>query len=101
MYDQGSPLPPTHKQLAYAEVIAARLNQRLDGELKASKAKLSKWIDMHQDAFKARQRPTAGEAATSKQVGFAERIARAKRRSIPDECFRSRDLMSRWIVSNR
>ncbi|MCC5960507.1 MAG: hypothetical protein JJU08_14340 [Rhodobacteraceae bacterium] len=38
---------------------------------------------------------------TSKQVSFAERLARAKRRSVPDECFRSRELMSRWIDSNR
>jgi hypothetical protein len=38
---------------------------------------------------------------TSKQVAFAERIARAKRRDVPDECYKSRDLMSRWITSNK
>ncbi|MDB9804462.1 hypothetical protein OAC22_01045 [bacterium] len=43
----------------------------------------------------------ADNGASSKQVAFAERLARAKRRSVPDECFKSRELMSRWIDSNR
>jgi len=38
---------------------------------------------------------------SSKQVAFAERIARAKRRDVPEECFQSRDLMSRWISANK
>jgi len=38
---------------------------------------------------------------TSKQVAFAERLARLRRRAIPDECFRDRQLLSRWIDSNR
>ena len=44
--------------------------------------------------------PTVGTAArpSSRQVGFAEKLARRKRTHVPDECFRSRDLMSRWIV---
>ena len=40
-------------------------------------------------------------AKTSKQVGFAERIARLKRSEVPPECFRDRTLMSRWIDSNK
>ena len=38
---------------------------------------------------------------TSKQVAFAERLARIKRRAVPDECFRDRQLLSHWIDSNR
>jgi hypothetical protein len=34
-------------------------------------------------------------------VAFAERLARIKRRAVPDECFRDRQLLSRWIDSNR
>lgn len=101
MFDAESPLPPTHKQLAYAQTIASRLRKALTSELKTDKRALSSWIDQHQAAFKARQVRSTGEGATSRQVGFAERLARAKRRAIPDECFRSRDLMSRWIDSNR
>jgi hypothetical protein len=38
---------------------------------------------------------------TSKQVAFAEKLARIKRRAVPDECFRDRGLMSKWIDGNR
>ena len=38
---------------------------------------------------------------SSKQVAFAERIARLKRREIPRECFQNRQLMSRWIDGNK
>ena len=32
---------------------------------------------------------------------FAERLARIKRRAVPDECFRDKGLMSKWIDGNR
>ena len=38
---------------------------------------------------------------SSKQVAFAERLARIKRRAVPDECFRDKGLMSKWIDGNR
>lgn len=38
---------------------------------------------------------------SSKQVAFAERLARIKRRAVPDECFRDKDLMARWIDGNK
>ncbi|GHC41095.1 hypothetical protein GCM10007291_48770 [Gemmobacter nanjingensis] len=38
---------------------------------------------------------------TSKQVAFAEKLARTKRRAVPDECFRDKGLMSKWIDGNR
>jgi hypothetical protein len=57
--------------------------------------KMSDWIDAHQKrAMRFSNYPS------SKQVAFAERIARIKRRAVPDECFRDRTLMSRWIDSN-
>ena len=35
-------------------------------------------------------------------LGFcAERLARIKRRAVPDECFRDKGLMSKWIDGNR
>ncbi|KKN34480.1 hypothetical protein LCGC14_0793430, partial [marine sediment metagenome] len=37
----------------------------------------------------------------SKQVAFAERIARLKRREIPQQCFRDKVMMSRWIDGNK
>ena len=38
---------------------------------------------------------------TSKQVTFAEKLARIKQRAVPDECFRNKGLMSQWIDGNR
>ena len=35
------------------------------------------------------------------QVAFAERIARIQRRNVPDECFKDRGLLSKWIDHNR
>jgi hypothetical protein len=42
-----------------------------------------------------------GTAATSRQVAFAEKLSRLKRRAIPDECFRDAVMMSRWIDANK
>lgn len=36
-----------------------------------------------------------------KQVAFAEKLARIKRRAVPDECFRDKGLMSKWIDGNK
>ena len=38
---------------------------------------------------------------TSKQVAFAEKLARIKRRAVPEECFCDKGLMSKWIDGNR
>ena len=42
-----------------------------------------------------------GPLPTSKQVAFAEKLARIKRRAVPDECFRDKGLMAKWIDGNR
>ncbi len=63
----------------------------------ADRARLSAWIDKH------KSRAVQGRFSnypSSKQVAFAERIARIKRRQVPQECFRDRGLMSRWIDNN-
>jgi hypothetical protein len=38
---------------------------------------------------------------TSRQVAFAEKLAQIKRRAVPDECFRDKRLISKWIDGNR
>jgi hypothetical protein len=38
---------------------------------------------------------------TSRQVAFAEKLARIKRCAVPDECFRNKGLMSKWIDGNK
>ena len=38
---------------------------------------------------------------TFKQVAFAEKLARIKRRGGPDECFRDKGLVSKWIDGNK
>lgn len=94
-------LPPTPKQVDYARSIAARLNAPIPPESQGDRAALSEWIGLHSARLRERDATRRGPGATSKQVAYAERIARSKRRAIPDECFRDAGLMSRWISSNR
>lgn len=99
MQNAHAPLPPTPKQVDYARAIAARLGKVIPVEEASDRRRLSAWIDRHKSARPARA--SRGPGATSRQVAYAERIARAKRRAIPDECFRDAGMMSRWIDSNR
>jgi len=86
-------LPATPKQIAYARSLALLLPWEVQQDRRA----LSAWIDAQ-----ARLKPgTQDSRPTSKQVAFAERLARIKRRAVPDECFRDKGLMSKWIDGNR
>ena len=98
---QDSTLTPTPKQVAYAHQIAQRLKQQIPMDSANDRRALSDWIAIHQAKLNA-IKPAFGMAgATSKQVAYAEKIARRKRLAVPDECFRDAGLMSRWISSNR
>ncbi len=92
-----TPLPATAKQIAYARVIAGRNHLILPWEVQLDRKKISAWIEQHAAV------PSSHDTSlpTSKQVGFAERIARIKRRDVPDECYRSKELLSKWIDSNK
>jgi hypothetical protein len=59
---------------------------------------LSAWIDAQ-----AQMKPTSAfdSLPSSKQVAFAERLARIKRRAVPNECFHDKGLMSKWIDGNK
>ena len=79
---RSRPFRRPQKQLDFARSLARRMDARIpNAELEDRKA-LSRWIDAHKKGG-----PRA-PGATSKQVAFAEKIARIKRRAIPDECFR-------------
>ena len=93
---QAAPLPATEKQIAYAKTLAAKC--KLDLPENMDRAALSKWIDTHKAPA---PQGRFSEYPSSKQVGFAERIARLKRSEVPQECFRDKTLMSRWIDSNK
>lgn len=68
----------------------------LPWEVQQDRRSLSAWIETQ-----AKLKPADTSHPTSKQVAFAERLARIKRRAVPDECFRDRGLMSKWIDGNR
>lgn len=93
-------LPPTPKQVDYARHIATKLGAKIPAENISDRAALSRWIGQNQPRLRA-VTPARDSRATSRQVAYAERIARAKRRAIPDECFRDAGMMSAWISSNR
>lgn len=91
---------PTAAQLKFAYRISLRLKEAIPPDVKVDRRALSGWISAHKQAFQTAA-PSDAAGATAKQVAFAERIARAKRRAIPEECFRSAALMSVWIDRNR
>ncbi len=90
-------IPATERQLVYAREIARKTGVVLARDVQADRDTLSRWISENRPAG-----PTGrfSNYPTSKQVAFAERIARLKRRNVPDECFRDRALMSKWIDGN-
>ena len=90
-------LPTTPKQIAYARALALRNQTLLPWDVQQDLRALSAWI-----YAQAKLKPSAQDSRpTSKQVAFAERLARIKRRAVPDECFRDKGLMSKWIDGNK
>lgn len=95
------PLDPTPRQVDYARQLAAKLNVAIPWESARDRVALSAWISARRAEIGAGRAERHHYGATSKQVEFAERIARRKRQVVPEECFRDAGLMSRWIDSNR
>ena len=89
-------LPATLKQIQYARKLAIRNGAIIPWDVQQDRRALSQWIERQASAA-----PIPRDTPSSKQVAFAERIARIKRRAVPDECYKSRDLMSRWITANK
>jgi hypothetical protein len=91
-------LPATPRQIAYARSLALKNQTLLPWEIQQDRRCLSEWI-----YAQAHLKPVSAfdSLPSSKQVAFAERIARIKRRAVPDECFRDKGLMAKWIDGNR
>ena len=91
-------LPATPRQIAYARSLALRNQTLLPWEIQQDRRSLSAWF-----GAQAQMKPLSAldSLPSSKQVAFAERLARIKRRAVPDECFRDKGLMSKWIDGNR
>lgn len=92
-------LPASAKQLAYARALAARVAVDLPEDVLEDRRALSAWIDRHKRS--ARPASQFDAYPSSRQVAFAERLARIRHRDIPRACFRDKGLMSRWIDSNK
>ena len=92
-------LPATEKQLQFARQIAARTSTELPSDVVDDRRALSAWIDAHLPS-RSEQTSRFSNYPTSKQVAFAERIARMKRRHVPRECFHDKTMMSHWIDGN-
>lgn len=99
-YADLPPVLPTERQLAYAFQIASSTGTSLPGAVQSDRGALSEWIAANSGRVQ-RARPSSDDRPSSRQVDYAEKIARGRRRLIPDECYRSRALLSRWIDSNR
>ena len=75
-------LPATPKQIAYARSLALRNQTLLPWEVQQDRRSLSAWIEAQ-----ALLKPVSDmdRLPTSKQVAFAEKLARIKRRAVPDD----------------
>ena len=91
-------LPVTEKQLKFARFLSAKSGAVLPWDVQQNRRSLSEWIEQQQ---KPKQSSRFDAYPSSKQVAFAEKIAGYKRSSVPDECFRDKGLMSRWIDCNK
>ena len=80
MEDTSFALPVTPKQFAYARSLALKNQTLLPWEVQQDRRALSSWIDAQ-----ARLKPVSAldQLPSSKQVAFAERLARIKRRAVP------------------
>lgn len=94
------PIEATEKQVAYARALALRCGDKLPAHLFRDRAALSAWIEAHKN-IPSQVGGRFSQYPSSKQVAFAERIARIKRRSIPRECFQDKVMMSKWIDGNK
>lgn len=85
-------LPATPRQIAYARSLALRNQTLLPWKVQQDRRSLSAWIEAQ-----AKLKPVSevDRLPSSRQVAFTERLARIKRRAVPDECFRDRELMSK------
>jgi hypothetical protein len=84
--------------MSYARSLAQKNQTLLPWDVQQDRRSLSAWIDAQ-----SQLKPVADldPRPTSKQVAFAEKLARIKRRAVPDECFRDKGLMSKWIDGNK
>lgn len=94
----AQPLAATEKQMTYARILSSKSGAALPQGIEQDRAKLSAWIDAHKAPAPKGQ---FDNYPSSKQVAFAERIARLKRRDVPRECFHDKSMMSRWIDGNK
>jgi hypothetical protein len=85
-------------EIACARALALRNQTLLPWEVQQDRRSLSAWIDAQAKLTSA---TALDSLPSSKQVAFAERPARIKRRAVPDECFRDKGLMSKWIDGNK
>ena len=98
-YASLPPLRPTNRQLQYAQKIATSSGIVLPKDVQLDRANLSRWIDANRHRM-ARSNGVADNLPTARQIAWAERIARGRKRGIPDECYKSRELLARWIDAN-
>lgn len=92
--------PATEKQMQFARRIASQSDLRLPDEACLDRREMSAWISAHLPKPSV-PKSKFSNYPSSKQVAFAERIARLKRRTVPQDCFRDKQLMSRWIERNK
>ncbi|MYG25168.1 MAG: hypothetical protein F4213_03980 [Boseongicola sp. SB0677_bin_26] len=93
------PLRPTDRQLQFARRIAASAGIALPRDAQQDRAELSCWIEANRHRM-TRSTCVPDNLPTARQIAWAERIARGRKRTIPDEYYKSRKLLANWIDAN-
>lgn len=105
----AGPRAPSQKALGFARTIAEEKNLTIPEDALADSAALSKWIDSHKGQGgsagsgkgPAKRSSSGGdERPSSRQVGFAEKVATRKQIEVPPECYQSKSRMSQWLDAN-
>ncbi len=99
-YGSGGANYPSEKQLNYAKMISDELGVDIPGEVMGSSRELGNWID---EQSRGMPRDAEGKIvfkASMGQISFAERIAQSAGLQVPEECYRDRRAMSKWIDEN-
>jgi hypothetical protein len=98
MGDTAFALPATRKQIAYARSLALKNQAHLSWEVQQDRHSLSACIEAQ---ARIKQLAELDRLPSSKQVAFGKRLARIKRRTVPEECFRDREPLRRLHIYSK
>lgn len=91
--------PPSEGQLKFAKDIATALEEDIPPDAMADREKMKAWITEKKPLMP--KKASGPRPASSKQVSFAQKIAKKKGIPVPAECLSDGGKLSDWISANK